>query len=204
MKNVPKVIGILGCTLAVLIAVGGVLYLTGWLTWRWDERRASLPDDACRFIGKASVGTLIPGAKLENGPLSSKTERDQMLQCYAHSPDPAESTTLTVNITRFIPADVGKSTRDRALSWGKEQCRLAESKLRGSGRKLPLPNLAETTDHHCGFAVRSGTAVHVELVAVQAVDTISISYMLSDASPELAAGSVVDLADGVLAKLAAP
>jgi hypothetical protein len=203
MKSVPKVIGIVGCTLAAVMTVVAVLYVTGWLTWRWEERRASLPDNACQFVGKSSIGTLIPGAKLENGSLNSKGEWDQTLQCHAHSPDPVESTTLTVNVTRFIPADLAKSNRERALSWGKEQCRLAAGGVPRNGRKLPLPGLAEAADYHCGFAVRAGDGVQVELVAVQGVDTIWISFAQGDTSPEVAGRPVVGLADEVLGKLAA-
>jgi hypothetical protein len=202
MKNIPKIIGIVGCTLAIVVVVAGVLYFTGWLTWRWDERRASLPADACQFVGKTDIRDLIPDAELQNGSLNSKTEWEQALQCYARSSDPVESATLTVDITRFMPSDVGASTQERALAWGKEQCRLAAGKFPGSGRKQPTPELTEKTDHSCGFANRSGRDIHVELVAVQAVDTISISFTRRETTPELAGSAVARLADDVLGELA--
>ncbi|WP_460522479.1 hypothetical protein [Flindersiella endophytica] len=68
----------------------------------------------------------------------------------------------------------------------------------------PLARSAKPSDRSCGYAWRAGSETTAQVIAAQSVDTVSIVYQKRDSDPATAGGSAVELADGVLARLAAP
>jgi hypothetical protein len=199
MKSIPKAIGIVGCTLGVLVALAAVLYFTGWLTWRWEASRTPLPADACTYVGKSEIRAIVPGARFESS--SNSSESGESMTCLARTQGSAADgyASVRIEIDRSTPASGMASAAERARSSADYDCQRLRKTITDP-KALTRP--AEPSDQSCGYAWQNGRETTAQLIAAQSVDTVSIVYQARDSDPSTAGATVVGLADDVLGELA--
>lgn len=198
MKSVPKAVGIVGCTLAVLVVAGGVLYFTGWLTWRWEASRPPLPADACAYIDKSEIRAMVPDARFESESYSS--ESSESMTCLARSRTGTGNASVRIEIDRSAPASGMDPAAERARSSAEHDCE-GLRKVITDAERLARPTAP--SDRSCGYAWRDGAETTAQVIAAQSVDTVSIIFQEGDSEKAAVGAAVVALADGVLGKLAA-